>query len=93
MLQPVNFFPCSSQGFYVLHLIVVCVCISGREINRVQINRNHKARGGGDAITHPGKGMGEALFTCYAYVLEFLYKSGLLLLKEKKQFALPKPQS
>lgn len=27
MLQPMNFFPCSSQGFYVLHLIVVCVCV------------------------------------------------------------------
>lgn len=70
-----------------------CVCVGGRAINRIQINRNQKARGGGDAITHPGKGTGEALFTCYAYVLGFLYKPGLLLPKEKKQFPLLKPQS
>lgn len=75
MLQPVNFFPSSCQGICVLHLIVVCVCVGGREISRLQINRNHKARGGGEAITHPGKGTGEALFTCSAYVLYNFFES------------------
>lgn len=70
----------------------VCVLVGGQSIESKSIEIK-KPEVGGDAITHPGKGTGEALFTCYAYVLGFLCKPRLLLPKEKKQFLLLKPQS